>query len=114
MAVGGHHLFDGFKRLPLLFARGKGLGQKQGLVFSLVDGLDKRTHPRDRRIKFALTVGFFGIPHFGEELLQLSVGHGGQMAIGIHGQDQEIEQCVILNLWKIGAFGVHTEHSTAD
>jgi len=96
MLVSGHDLLNRSINLLLLAASGENLGQQQGLFLGLLDGLNERPHPGRRRVKFTLAIKFFGVANRREQLLQLVVFNGCQMAVRIHRQDQKIEKCPML------------------
>ena len=84
MFVGSHHLFNCGKYLLLLYSHGESAGQQQCLLFCLPNGLNRRAHTRHSRVKFTLTVRFFGKAHCHQQLLQLPVFNRGQVSVGIH------------------------------
>jgi hypothetical protein len=93
--------------LPVLAARGESPGQQQGLVLGFLERMNERPHPGHGRIKFTLAVMFFGVAHGREQLLQLLVFHGGQMPVGIHRQNQQIEQGLLLGARQISQINFH-------
>jgi hypothetical protein len=50
---------------------------------------------------------FFGVAHGREQLLQLLIFHGGQMPVGIHRQNQQIEEGLLLGGRKISQINFH-------
>jgi hypothetical protein len=96
MLVSGHDLLNRSINLPLFAAGGESLGQQQGLFLGLLDGLDERPHTGHCRIKFTLAIELFGVSKRCEQLLQLLVFNGCQMAVRIHRQDQKIKKCPML------------------
>jgi hypothetical protein len=93
--------------LPVLAARGESPGQQQGLVLGFLERMNERPHPGHGRIKFTLAVMFFGVAHGREQLLQLLVFHGGQMPVGIHRQNQQIEEGLLLGARQISQINFH-------
>ena len=109
MLVNGHDLLNRRIHLLLLAANGESSGQRQRLILGFMNGLNERAHPRHRRIKFTLAVGFFGVPHCREQLLQLLIFNRRQMAVSIHRQNQKLEQRLLLGSGIIRKVNVHVQ-----
>lgn len=107
MLVGRHDLFHRGKNLLLLLANGESIGQQDGLFSSLPKGLYCGPHPIHRRVKFTLSVRFFGKAHVQQQCFQLRVCNSGQMSVRVHRQDQKIKKRVLLLRRKFRGLIVH-------
>ena len=92
MIVTRHDLFDRREGLLLVGAGGEGPSQQQRLFLGLVAGLHRRSHPGHGRVKCPLAIRGFDAAHGRQQFLQLPVRKRGQMAVRIHGQNQQIEK----------------------
>jgi hypothetical protein len=108
MLVTGHDLLNRPIYLLLLAARGERVCEQQSLFFGFLDGLSERAHSGYCRIKFTLTIKFFGVSECREQFLQLIVFNRGQVAVRIHRQDQKIEQCPLLGGCKASEANFHS------
>ena len=102
MAVVSHDNFHGGNDLFALGATGKPVSQRHGGLFGMIYGLEMGPNAGYGSIEFTLAVGFLGVAHGNEQLIQMRVFQGGQMSVSIHGQNEEIEQGILLGGGKIG------------
>ena len=114
MLVDGHDVLDGVVHAFLLGPQGELLGEGGGLHAGLLNGLDKGARAGDGGVEFALADGFLGVAHGGEEVLQVLVLGGGQMAVGIHGEDQEVAKGLLLGGGKIREISFHAQEDSTD
>ncbi len=107
MIVCGHDLLNRGIHLFLLAASGEGRRQHRRLLPGLMDRLNERAHPGHRPIKFTLAVNLVNIAHGGLQFLQLLVLDHCQVAVRIHGQNQEVKKDPLLGRREIGKVDVH-------
>jgi len=96
--------------VPLLLRGGKTGGELAGNVCGVVGVLDFAADAGDGGVEFAVTVVIGLKAHGAEELLDAGFLSAGEIAIHVHGEDEEVEQRLLL----LGSEGADPEAVVED